>query len=46
MPASFARVVRDSPAKNSAFDRMEESVHHAAAVANAEKAHADEHLAQ
>ena len=46
MPGSFDRVVKDSPAKNSAFDRMQENAHHAEAVANAEKAHADGDVAE
>jgi phage shock protein A len=46
MPGSFARVVRDSRAKNSVFGRMEENVHHAEAFANAEKAHANEDVAE
>ena len=46
MPGRFARVVRDSPAKNSAFGGMKENVHHAEAVANAEKAPATEDVAE
>ena len=46
MPGSFDRVVSDSLAKTSAFGRMEENVHYAEAVANADKAHAHEDAAE
>ena len=46
MPGSFARVVTDSPAKNSAYDRMEKAGYHTEIVANEEKARANEEVAE